>query len=75
MCIRACRESGDLLVPDMQPFDAAVAANGIGNAIEAVADKTVNPLDAGSGQYFDKLICNGLGHVCPLRTRHEKRRA
>ena len=40
------RESGDLLVPDMDPLDLALPANCVGQAVQAVADDAVYPLDA-----------------------------
>src|SRR5258708_4381772 len=58
-------ESGDLLVPHMQPLDAAVSAHRIGNAVQAVANNTVDPLDACRGQHFNKLISYGLSHFHP----------
>jgi len=47
MRFRPRRKGRHLLVPDMHPLDLALAANGIGDAVEAVADNAVDPLDAG----------------------------
>src|SRR5258708_37873545 len=46
MRVRAGRERGDFLVPDMQPSNAAMAAQRIGEAIEAAAHDSVDALDA-----------------------------
>ena len=45
MGVGARGEGGDLLMPDMQPFDAAGSAQRIGEAVEAVADDAVDALD------------------------------
>src|SRR5712671_896749 len=50
MRIRAGRERGDLLVPDMQPLNAAMAAQRIGEAIEAVAHDSVDALDTAAAR-------------------------
>src|SRR6516162_3424956 len=63
MCLRTRRESGDFLVPDMHPFDLVLAANGIGDAVEAVADNAVDALDARCSQDLRELISNGLCHL------------
>jgi hypothetical protein len=52
----ACRESRDLLVPDMHPLDLALAAQRVGQSIQAVADNTVDPPDAGCSEGSSKLI-------------------
>ena len=41
----AGRESGGLLVPDMDPLDLALPAHRVGEAVQAVADEAVDPLD------------------------------
>jgi hypothetical protein len=43
----------------MDPFDLALAAKGVGQAVEAIADYAVNPLDAGGDEHLSKLICYG----------------
>src|SRR5882724_8370854 len=50
------RESCDFLVPYMHPFDPALAADRIGQPVQAVADDAVNPLHAGGSEGFSKLI-------------------
>src|SRR6202035_606350 len=62
MRIRAGRERGDFLVPDMQPLNAAMAAQCIGEAIEAVAYDSIDTLDTGGGEGFDHLVCNSARH-------------
>jgi hypothetical protein len=41
----------------MHPFDLTLAAQGVGEPIQAIADDAVNPLHAGCDEYFHKLIC------------------
>src|SRR6266851_5902803 len=62
MRIRAGGERGDFLVPDMQPLHAAMAAQRIGEAIEAVAYDSIDALDTGGGEGFDHLVCNSARH-------------
>src|ERR1700682_471968 len=62
MRTRAGRERGDFLVPDMQPLNAAMAAQGIGEAIEAVAYDSIDTLDTGGGEGLDHLVCNSARH-------------
>src|SRR5882762_8098143 len=62
MRIRAGRERGDFLVPDMQPLNAAMAPQRIGEAIEAVAHDSIDTLDTGGGEGFDHLVCNSACH-------------
>ena len=62
MGVGASGEGGDLLVAHMQPFDAAAPANGVGEAIEAVADNAIDPLHARRGENLDHLVGDGLGH-------------
>src|SRR5258705_13270434 len=62
MRIRASRERGDFLVPDMQPLNAAMAPQRIGEAIEAVAHDSINTLDTRGGEGFDHLVCNCVCH-------------
>ncbi len=68
MRIPAGRERGDFLVPDMQPLNAAMAAQRIGEAIEAVAHDSVDALNAGGGEGFDHLVCNSACHDLLLRS-------
>jgi len=59
------RKGGNLFVPDMHPLDLAVAANGVSNAVEAVADDAVDPLDTRRRESFGELISYG----CFVRAR------
>ena len=61
--VSACRERGHLLVARVQPLDAAVAAQRVGEPVEAVADDAVDPAHAGRGQGFHHLVRYGLCHV------------
>ena len=63
MSLGTRREGGNLFVPDMHPLDLAVAANGVGNAVEAVADDAVDPLDTRRREGFGELISYGSCHL------------
>ena len=52
------RKGGNLLVAYMHPLNLGLPANGIGQAVEAVTDDSVNSLDAGGGKNFRKLVRN-----------------
>jgi hypothetical protein len=54
------RESRDLFVPHMHPLDLALAADRIGQPVQAVADDAIDSLNAGGGESFSKLISDGL---------------
>ncbi len=56
----AGREGGHLLVADMHPLDLGLAANGIGQAVEAVANNTIDSFDTRRGNSFRKLVCNSF---------------
>jgi hypothetical protein len=62
MRLGASRKGCDLLVPHMNPFDLSLAADRIGQPIQAVADDAVDPLDAGCDEHFSELICYGFCH-------------
>src|ERR1700742_603057 len=68
-------ESRDLLMPYMHPLDLALTADRIGQSIQAVADDAVNPLHAGDGEGFRKLVGNCFGHDCSssMRSMHGPR--
>jgi hypothetical protein len=59
----ACGEGRDLLVPDVHPLDLALAAERIGQTVQAVADDAVDALDAGCREGFGELIGHGLCHL------------
>jgi hypothetical protein len=45
----------------MDPRDLALT-DGVGDAVERVADDPIAPLYAGCLQCFDQYICNSLAH-------------
>jgi hypothetical protein len=49
----------------MHPLDLALAANGVGQAVQAVADNPIDPLDAGSDEGISELIGNGSHDTAP----------
>jgi hypothetical protein len=49
MSLGACGESGNLLVPDMDPIDLALPANRVGQTVEAIANDSVYSLYARRG--------------------------
>jgi hypothetical protein len=63
MRVRSSGKGRHFLVTNVKPFDFAVAADGIGYSIQAVADNAIDTLDARGREGFDELICNGL-HIC-----------
>ena len=63
MRLGARREGGDLLVPDMHPLDLALAADRVGQPVQAVADDAVDPLDTGGSEDFRELISNRFCHL------------
>src|SRR5258708_28113645 len=67
MAVPAGGERGDFLVPDVQPLHAAMAAQCIGEAIEAVAYDSIDTLDTGGGEGFDHLVCNSACHDILLK--------
>ena len=46
MSVGTGRERSDLLVAHMEPLDLALAADRVGQAVQAVADDAVDPLHA-----------------------------
>ena len=58
MRLGAGREGGDFFVPDVDPFDLALAADRVGQTVQAVADDAVDALDAGGREGFGELIRN-----------------
>ena len=65
MGVGARGEGRDLLMPHMQPFNAAGAAQRIGEAVQAVADDAIDALDPGCGENLDHLVGDGAGHTRP----------
>jgi hypothetical protein len=52
----------DLLVPDVNPFDLALAAQRVGQPVEAVTDDAVNAFDSRRHENVGKLIRDRLCH-------------
>ena len=77
MGVGAGGEGCDLFVAHVQPFDPAAPANGVGEAVEAVADDAVDALHARRGENFNHLVGDGLGHRVLLgskaRFRNDRR--
>jgi hypothetical protein len=63
MRLRPCREGRDLLVPDMDPLDLALAAKRVRQPVQAIANNAINPLDASRSQDVCELIGYGTGHI------------
>ena len=59
MCLGAGGEGRDFLMADMQPFNLALLANGIGYAVQTVPDNAVDAFDAGCGEMFGELFGDG----------------
>ena len=62
MRLGAGGERCHLLMPDMNPFDLALAAQRVGQPVETVADDAVNPFDSCGGENLGKLISNRFRH-------------
>jgi hypothetical protein len=62
VCVGAGGEGGDLFVAYMQPFHAAAPANGVGEAVQTVADDVVDTLHSSGGENLNHLVGDGLGH-------------
>jgi hypothetical protein len=56
MRLRASREGGDFLVPDMDPFDFTLSSQGVSKAVKAIADNAIDLFDACYGEDLHKLI-------------------
>ena len=65
MRLGAGREGRDLLVPDVDPLDFALSPQGVGEAIETIADNAVNPLDARGNKGLRELISYSCHVVSP----------
>jgi hypothetical protein len=63
MRLSAGRECGCLLVAHMNPLDFPLAPDRVGQAVEAVADDAIDPLDANRCKRFGELVSYGLGHA------------
>ena len=73
VCLGAGREGADLFVPHMYPLDLALAADSVGQTVQAVADNPIDPLDASGGEDFSELIRNGCHESCSeVRAFHRR---
>ena len=59
----ARREGCDFFVPDMNPFDFALAAKRVSQAVQAIADNAINSLDARYGKNLRELVRDGFDHI------------
>src|ERR1700731_4535554 len=59
----AGRESCNLLVPDVNPLDLALPPQRVGEAVEAIADNAIDPLDARCSQGLGELVGDCLCHL------------
>jgi hypothetical protein len=66
----ASRKRGYLLMAEMHPLDFSLAANGIRQAVEAVANNAVDSFDACCRESFNKLVCNSA-HVVHRIVRNQ----
>src|SRR5262249_42052373 len=63
----------DLLVPDVNPFDLALAAQRVGQPVETVADDAVNAFDSRRHENVGELIRDPLCHRSfPFRAPQRK---
>jgi len=51
-----CREGCNLLVPDTDTFDLALAAKRVGEPVQAIPNNAINPFDASRREDFCELI-------------------
>ena len=58
-------KSGNFLMADVDPFDLALSADRVRDAIQAVTNDAVNAFHAGGGEGLSKLICDGFHHRGP----------
>src|SRR5215469_8134940 len=64
------RKGRHLLVADMHPLYLALAADGIGKAVQAVAYNAIDAFHPGHGKNSSKLVCNGFHDLAPgLKSR------
>jgi hypothetical protein len=67
MRLGAGGEGAGLFVAHMHPLDLTLPADGIGEAIEAVADDAADALDARRGEGFDELVSDRFWHIGSLQ--------
>jgi len=56
----AGRKRRDLLVPNVDPFDLALAADGVSQPVDTVAYDAVYTLHSRRGEGFDEVVRNGF---------------
>jgi hypothetical protein len=56
MRLGTSREGRDLLVPEVDPLDLALSPQRVGEAVEAIADNAIDPLDPSRSQGLHELI-------------------
>ncbi|CDP83973.1 hypothetical protein BN975_01241 [Mycolicibacterium farcinogenes] len=59
-------EGGGLLVPNVLPGELAAAADRVGESVEAVTGKSVDPSHPAQRQRRDDLVCNGRHDASPV---------
>jgi hypothetical protein len=68
--LRLCagRESRNLFMADMDPFDLALAPDRVGDAVEAIANDAIDTFHADRCQGLGELVCHGF-HSCTLSSK------
>jgi hypothetical protein len=56
-------EGTELLVPNVDEINRAVASHRIDRRVQCVAHDAIAPLDPGGHQHFPQSVGNGLGHI------------
>jgi hypothetical protein len=72
MRLSSRRKRCNLLVPDMEPLDLAMPADGVRQTVEAVANNPVDALNPCGGKCLDELVRYGLCHGLPIIVRWER---
>jgi hypothetical protein len=66
MRLGAGRESGNLLMSQMHPLDLSLAADGIRESVQTVADDSVDAFHAGHRECLGELIGNRFHDRVPI---------
>jgi hypothetical protein len=61
-----CRKCGNLFMADMQPLDLFLLANSVGQAVQAIPDDAVDPLDASRGEEEQNLFVLPQSHCAAV---------
>lgn len=64
--VRGCRKGGCLLMAHVFPGDVAVASQRVGEPVQRVARKSIDPLDARGLQGGHHEVCQGCRHQPPF---------